>query len=93
MIRVIPPVFNPLLIVGTEVNWVLDADRSGFFDTINCDWLRQLVEHRIAGRRILRWLGRVIQGHPQSYGVPMKGPINNGHSYSDIVSTIKIRER
>ena len=39
-----------------KVNWVLDADIRGFFDTIDHGWLRTFVEHRIADRRMLRLL-------------------------------------
>lgn len=41
-------------IVGKKVNWVLDADIRGFFDTINHEWLVKFVEHRIADRRVIR---------------------------------------
>lgn len=37
-----------------KVNWVLDADIRGFFDTIDHGWLCKFLEHRIADRRILR---------------------------------------
>lgn len=37
-----------------KVNWVLDADIRGFFDTIDHGWLQQFIEHRIADRRIWR---------------------------------------
>jgi group II intron reverse transcriptase/maturase len=37
-----------------KVNWVLDADIRGFFDTINHEWLMKFVEHRVADRRIHR---------------------------------------
>jgi group II intron reverse transcriptase/maturase len=37
-----------------KVNWVLDADIRGFFDSINHEWLMRFLEHRIADRRILR---------------------------------------
>jgi len=40
-----------------KVNWVLDVDIRGFFDTIDHGWLVQFVEHRIADRRV----GRLIQ--------------------------------
>ena len=61
------------------VNWVLDIDLRGFFDSIDHGWLVQFVEHRIADRRIVRliqkWLNAgvledgkhrdVEQGTPQ----------------------------
>jgi len=37
-----------------KVNWVLDADIRGFFDTIDHGWLMKFVEHRIGDKRILR---------------------------------------
>jgi group II intron reverse transcriptase/maturase len=39
---------------GRRVNWVLDADIRGFFDTIDHGWLMKFVEHRIADRRVVR---------------------------------------
>ncbi len=61
------------------VNWVLDVDIRGFFDSIDHGWLVQFIEHRIADRRIVRliqkWLNagvleegkrmRVQEGTPQ----------------------------
>jgi len=57
------------LAVGLErkkVNWVLDADIRGFFDTIDHEWLLKFIEHRVADERVLRlirkWLAAgVIQ--------------------------------
>jgi len=37
-----------------KVNWVLDVDIRGFFDTLDHGWLVQFVEHRIADRRVVR---------------------------------------
>jgi RNA-directed DNA polymerase len=62
-----------------KVNWVLDADIRGFFDTLSHEWLVKFVEHRIADRRVVRhikkWLNagvledgkriRVEEGTPQ----------------------------
>jgi RNA-directed DNA polymerase len=36
------------------VNWVLDVDIRGFFDSIDHGWLVQFIEHRIADQRIVR---------------------------------------
>jgi group II intron reverse transcriptase/maturase len=51
------------LAVGIDrarVNWILDADIAGFFDTVSHDWLIRFVEHRIGDRRVLclirKWL-------------------------------------
>jgi group II intron reverse transcriptase/maturase len=37
-----------------SVNWVLDADIRGFFDSVDQGWLVKFIEHRIADRRIVR---------------------------------------
>jgi len=45
------------LSVGSEtrrVNWVLDADIRGFFDTLDHGWLIRFIEHRVADRRVVR---------------------------------------
>lgn len=39
-----------------KVNWVLDADIRKFFDTIDHDWMKRFLEHRIADRRMVRLL-------------------------------------
>jgi len=66
-----------------KVNWVLDLDIRGFFDTIDHGWLVKFVEHRIADRRVVRliqkWLSagvledgthvRVEEGTPQGGSV------------------------
>ena len=42
-------------IMRRKVNWVLDADIRGFFDTLNHEWLVKFVEHRVADQRMV-WL-------------------------------------
>jgi group II intron reverse transcriptase/maturase len=37
-----------------KVNWVLDLDIRGFFDTIDHGWLVKCLEHRVADRRVVR---------------------------------------
>ena len=44
-----------------KVNWVLDADIRGFFDTLDHGWLLKFVEHRIADRRILRLIQKWLR--------------------------------
>ena len=41
-------------ITRKKVNWVLDADISDFFSTLDQAWLIKFLEHRIADRRVLR---------------------------------------
>src|SRR3989454_4012627 len=52
------------LAVGLEqrkVNWVLDADIRGFFDTLSHEWLIRFVEHRIGDRRIVRLIQKWLK--------------------------------
>jgi RNA-directed DNA polymerase len=54
-------------ILTKKVNWVLDADIRGFFDSLDHEWLVKFIEHRIADRRIVRlireWLkAGVLEG-------------------------------
>ena len=44
-----------------KVNWVLDADIRGFFDTIVHEWLLQFLEHRIADQRVLRLIRKWLR--------------------------------
>ena len=41
-------------IVGKNVNWVLDADFSDYFSSLDHQWLIKFLEHRIADKRVLR---------------------------------------
>jgi group II intron reverse transcriptase/maturase len=44
-----------------RVNWVLDADIRGFFDTIAHEWLLKFLEHRIADPRVLRLIRKWLR--------------------------------
>jgi RNA-directed DNA polymerase len=48
-------------LMGKKVNWVLDADIQGFFDTIDQGWLEKFLEHRIADRRMLRLIRKWLR--------------------------------
>jgi len=48
-------------IVSRKVNWVFDADLSGYFDTIDHDWLIRMIEHRIADKRVVRYIIRCLK--------------------------------
>ena len=41
-------------ILRKKVNWVLDADIRGYYDTIDHGWLMKMVEYRIGDKRVLR---------------------------------------
>jgi RNA-directed DNA polymerase len=44
-----------------RVNYVLDADIRGFFDSISHDWMLKFVQHRVADRRILRLIQKWLK--------------------------------
>ena len=44
-----------------RVNWILDADIEGFFDTIDHEWMIKFLEHRIGDRRILRLIRKWLR--------------------------------
>jgi len=48
-------------ITARPVNWVLDADIAGFFDSIDHDWLMRMLEVRIGDQRILRLIERMLK--------------------------------
>ena len=55
------------VVVGTErrkVNWIVDADIRGFFDTLERDHLIEMLERRIGDKRVIRlitkWLNAGI---------------------------------
>jgi RNA-directed DNA polymerase len=44
-----------------KINYILDADISGFFDKINHEWLLKFIEHRVADRRMLRMIKKWLK--------------------------------
>ena len=52
------------LAVGIDkrnVNWILDADVSKFFDTVDHDWLMTFMGHRISDPRVLRLIQKWLK--------------------------------
>ena len=49
------------LAVGTEqrkINWIVDADIRGFFDSVSRDWLVWFLEYRIGDKRVIRLIAK-----------------------------------
>ncbi len=44
-----------------KVSWLLDADISKFFDKIDHNWLIKFLEHRIADKRIIQLITRIVK--------------------------------
>jgi retron-type reverse transcriptase len=63
------------------INWIVDADVSGFFDTIDRSQLREFLKRRVTDGGILRLIGKwlhagVLEGGELSYptqGTPQGG--------------------
>jgi RNA-directed DNA polymerase len=56
-----------------KVNWILDADIAGFFDTVSHDWLIKFVEHRIGDKRVIRLIRKWLKA-----GVAEDGQVTPG---------------
>ena len=71
-------------VLTRKVNWVLDADIRGFFDTIDHGWLVKFLEHRMADQRVVRliqkWLNAgVLEDGTRTWreeGTPQGGSIS-----------------
>src|SRR6266496_2663116 len=50
-----------MAILRRKVNWVLDADIRGFFDTLDHGWLVKFIEHRVADRRVVRLIQKWLK--------------------------------
>ena len=48
-------------ITHTKVNWIVDADIAGFFDTVSHEWLIRFVEHRIGDPRMIRLIRKWLK--------------------------------
>ncbi|VAW76146.1 Retron-type RNA-directed DNA polymerase [hydrothermal vent metagenome] len=48
-------------LMGKRINWVLDIDIKGFFDSLDHHWLNAFLKHRIADKRILRLINKWLK--------------------------------
>jgi len=67
--------------IKLNINWIVDADVSGFFDTINHTHLRSFIEKKVKDGGILRLIGKwlnagVLDGGNMTY--PVKGTPQGG---------------
>lgn len=46
---------------GGQINYLVDADIKGFFDNVDHDWLMKFLGHRIADKRVLRYVKRFLK--------------------------------
>src|SRR5438093_3887033 len=81
------------LTVGIEtrrVNWVLDADIRGFFDTLDHGWLIHFVEHRIGDQRVVRLIAKWLRAGVLEDGQRVRSEIGTvqGGSISPLLANI-----
>jgi group II intron reverse transcriptase/maturase len=81
------------LTVGIEtksVNWVLDADIQGFFDTLNHEWLVRFLEHRVADRRVVRLIQKWLRAGVLEEGVRTRSEVGTvqGGSISPLLANV-----
>jgi RNA-directed DNA polymerase len=81
------------LTVGIEtrrVNWVLDADIQGFFDTLNHEWLVRFLEHRVADRRVVRLIQKWLRAGVLEDGRRIRSEVGTvqGGSISPLLANI-----
>jgi len=49
------------IIMTKKINWVVDADISGFFDHVDHDWMMRCLEVRIKDSRLLKIIARMLK--------------------------------
>jgi group II intron reverse transcriptase/maturase len=77
-------------ILRKKVNWVLDADIRGFFDTIDHGWLVKFLEHRIGDRRVLRLVQQWLAAGVLEEGTWMESEVGapQGATVSPLLANI-----
>jgi RNA-directed DNA polymerase len=56
-------------ITRSKVNYILDADIAGFFDTVSQEWLIRFLNHRIGDRRIIRLIQKWLKAGVLEEGI------------------------
>ena len=49
------------LVEGGRIHFIVDADIKGFFDNVDHEWLMKFLGHRIADKRVLRYVKRFLK--------------------------------
>jgi RNA-directed DNA polymerase len=73
-----------------KVNWILDADISKFFDTIEHDWLVKFIGHRVADARVLRLIKKWLHAGVLEEGKVSRSELGTvqGGSISPLLANI-----
>lgn len=77
-------------IVTKKVNWVLDADIRGYFDTLDHEWLVKFIGHRIGDRRIVRLVQKWLKAGVLEEGKQIQSEVGTvqGGSISPLLANI-----
>ena len=54
---------------GQRTHYIVDADIKGFFDNVDHEWMMRFLEHRIADKRVLRYVKRFLKAGIMKDGV------------------------
>jgi len=73
-------------ITRTKVNWILDADIAGFFDTVSHEWLIRFLEHRIGDPRMIRLIRKWLKAGVMEDGAVM--PTEEGTPQGAVISPL-----
>jgi len=79
-----------MAILRKKVNWVLDADIGGFFDTLDHGWLVKFIEHRVADRRVVRLIQKWLKAGVLEDGKRIESEVGTvqGGSISPLLANI-----
>src|SRR4029434_11238641 len=77
-------------IMREKVNWVLDADIRGFFDTLEHGWSVTFTEHRVADRRVVRLIEKWLKAGVMEEGKRIQSEIGTiqGGSISPLLANM-----
>ena len=77
-------------ILTRPVNWVLDVDIRGFFDSLDHGWLMKFVQHRVADPRVLRLIQKWLNAGVLDQGALTKAQVGTpqGGSASPLLANI-----
>ena len=65
-------------ITRTKVNYIVDADIAGFFDTVSHEWLIRFLNHRIGDPRIIRLIQKWLKAGVLEDGVVTTSEVGTG---------------
>jgi group II intron reverse transcriptase/maturase len=77
-------------VLTRPVNWVLELDIRGFFDSIDHGWLVKFIEHRIADRRVVRLIQKWLNAGVLEDGkrIPLEEGTPQGGSASPLLANV-----